>query len=217
LLRSLLCFQMSSSSVAPFLTYFLAQAPHLAKLFNSDLPKGLEIRTQVTTYVTDRIHALRSLHAPSPSSPPPSQPPPYNNISALRANTMKFLPNLFPRASLRLLFLCFPDPHFKARKHKMRIVSPTLIAEYAYVLRPGGMVYTITDVRDLGEWMRGCFEGARELFEEVKDEEGVAGLEGEVLRAVRGETEEGKKVERNKGEKFVGVWRRRVDPAWPGE
>ncbi len=99
----------------------------------------------------------------------------------------------------------------------MRIVSPTLTAEYAYVLRPGGLVYTITDVRDLGEWMRGCFEGARELFEEVKEEEGVAGLEGEVLRAVRGETEEGKKVERNKGEKFVGVWRRGADPAWPGE
>lgn len=95
----------------------------------------------------------------------------------------------------------------------MRIVSPTLIAEYAYVLRPGGLVYTITDVRDLGEWMRGCFEGARELFEEVGEGE----EDEEVLRAVRGETEEGKKVERNKGEKFVGVWRRRADPAWPGE
>jgi len=29
----------------------------------------------------------------------------------------------------------FPDPHFKKTKHKWRIISPTLLAEYAYVLR----------------------------------------------------------------------------------
>jgi len=31
----------------------------------------------------------------------------------------------------------FPDPHFKKTKHKWRIISPTLLAEYAYVLRVG--------------------------------------------------------------------------------
>ncbi|PNI39141.1 METTL1 isoform 8, partial [Pan troglodytes] len=31
-----------------------------------------------------------------------------------------------------------PDPHFKRTKHKWRIISPTLLAEYAYVLRVGG-------------------------------------------------------------------------------
>jgi tRNA G46 methylase TrmB len=44
----------------------------------------------------------------------------------LRANTMKFLPNFFTKAQLNKIFLCFPDPHFKARKHKARIVSTTL-------------------------------------------------------------------------------------------
>ena len=28
-----------------------------------------------------------------------------------------------------------------------------LITEYAYFLAPGGMLYTITDVKDLGTWM----------------------------------------------------------------
>ena len=132
---------------------------------------------------------------------------------------MKFLPNFFPRSSLRAIVLCFPDPHFKTRKHKARIVSSTLASEYAYVLRPGvGVVYTITDVEDLHEWMAGHFRG-HASFEEVGDEE-MYREEGEVAEMVKTmttETEEGKKVERNKGEKFVAVFRRREDPAWPDE
>jgi tRNA (guanine-N7-)-methyltransferase len=35
------------------------------------------------------------------------------------------------------------------------------------------------------------------------------------VRAMRVETEEGKKVERNKGLKFVACFRRVEDPSWP--
>ena len=124
---------------------------------------------------------------------------------------MKFLPNFFYRHQLRAIFLCFPDPHFKARKHKARIVSATLNSEYAYVLRPGGKVYTITDVEDLHAWMVGRFEG-HESFERVKDEEME---EDELVGVMSKETEEGKKVERNAGTKFVAVFRRVEDPPWP--
>lgn len=132
---------------------------------------------------------------------------------------MKFLPNFFPRSSLSKIFLCFPDPHFKQRKHKARIVSYTLNSEYAFVMRPGGIVYTITDVKDLHEWMVGHFE-RHESFERVGGafEDGVGdGGEGmdECVRIMRGETEEGKKVERNGGEKWVACFRRVEDPAWP--
>ena len=110
----------------------------------------------------------------------------YSNIAALRANTMKFLPNFFPKASLSKIFLCFPDPHFKARKHKARIVSSTLTSEYAYVLKPGGIVYTITDVEDLANWMRERFAGSRQ-FEEVGEEERER---DECVMVMREETEE---------------------------
>ena len=160
-----------------------------------------------------------------------SPPTPYANISVLRANTMKFLSNFFPRHSLRLIFLCFPDPHFKARKHKARIVSSTLCAEYAYVLRPGGCVYTITDVEELAGWMKERFrEFGGGLFEEVEvpgegmeQEWGRENGLGEkrdvamLVRSIREETEEGKKVTRNGGRKFVSVWRRGKDPQWPNE
>lgn len=38
---------------------------------------------------------------------------------------------------LTKMFFLFPDPHFKKTKHKWRIISSTLLAEYAYVLRIG--------------------------------------------------------------------------------
>jgi len=35
------------------------------------------------------------------------------------------------------MFFLFPDPHFKKTKHKWRIISQTLLAEYAYVIAVG--------------------------------------------------------------------------------
>jgi tRNA (guanine-N7-)-methyltransferase len=124
---------------------------------------------------------------------------------------MKFMPNFFRKAQLMKLFLCFPDPHFKARKHKARIVSATLGAEYAYVMRPGGIIYTITDVRDLHEWMAGHFSSC-ESFERLTDEETEADRCVVIMREA---TEEGKKVERNQGLKLVACFRRLEDPPWP--
>jgi len=184
----------------------------------------MEIRTSVTEYVDNKIRALRAQHITSstntietPSTTPTntvSTPGGYQNVSVMRANTMKFLPNFFKQGQLTKIFLCFPDPHFKARKHKARIVSATLASEYAYVMRQGtGIVYTITDVEDLHLWMVGHFEG-HPSFERVGEEEQEA---DECVKTMRTETEEGKKVERNSGQKFVACFRRRVDPPWPGE
>jgi len=48
---------------------------------------------------------------------------------------------------------CMQDPHFKVANHRRRIINTTLVTEYAYFLAPGGWLYTITDVEDLGNWM----------------------------------------------------------------
>jgi len=173
----------------------------LAPKLPETLMLGLEIRQQVTEYVDERINAMRIQHEKEGG---------YQNISVLRANAMKFLPNFFEKGQLSKMFLCFPDPHFKARKHKARIVSPALCSEYAYVLRPGGIVYTITDVEDLHNWMARHLED-HPLFERIGEEE----LEGDVcVEVMKSDTEEGKKVTRNKGQKWVACFRRRHDPEW---
>lgn len=168
----------------------------------------MEIRVQVTQYVQDRIAALRTTCSATASPTPSIAAAPYQNVSVVRANSMKFLPNYFPKSSLSALFFLFPDPHFKARKHKARIISPTLLAEYAFVLKPGGIVYTITDVRDLHEWMKTHLE-AFPLFESVSEAELREEGKGCILDAVYNSTEEGKKVERNNGEKWLACFRRK--------
>lgn len=167
----------------------------------------MEIRVQVSQYVQDRISALRvtaTTDTPSTEALPAAH---YQNISIVRANAMKFLPNYFSKHSLSALFFLFPDPHFKSRKHKARIISPTLLAEYAYALRPGGIVYTITDVKDLHEWMKSHLE-AFPLFEGIDEETLRSEGKGPILDAVYTSTEEGKKVERNGGEKWLACFKR---------
>jgi tRNA (guanine-N7-)-methyltransferase len=174
----------------------------LVSLFEvSNTILGLEIRVSVTQFVEDRIKALR---AQNPNTML------YRNAGVLRANTMKFMPNFFKKGQLSKIFICFPDPHFKARKHKQRIVSTTLNSEYAYVLKPGGIVYTITDVPDLHGWMVQHFN-AHLSFERVSEEEQEA---DPCVALMKTETEESKKVERNKGQKLVALFRRLEDPPY---
>jgi tRNA (guanine-N7-)-methyltransferase len=214
---------------------------------------GMEIRVSVLEYVRSRISALRlkqqalkKIAATSTTTQAPSDTPAtpeveddevgstttivpgnYENITGIRANTMKFLPNFFGHHQLSKIFVCFPDPHFKARKHKARIISESLNAEYAYVLKPGGLLYTITDVEEYHHWVLRHFKyetvegenvadeitgGIRDLWELVSDEE----LEADpCVRVMKFETEESKKVTRNNGNKYVAVFRRKADPEWP--
>ncbi|KAJ1977814.1 tRNA (guanine-N(7)-)-methyltransferase (tRNA(m7G46)-methyltransferase) [Dimargaris cristalligena] len=194
----------------------------LAPLFPDTLMVGMEIRIKVQDFVYERIKALRAqqdllrVGAPAESAVGDGAETPavapveggFQNISIMRMNAMKFLPNFFEQGQLTKMFFLFPDPHFKKKKHKARIISPTLLSEYAYVLREGGILYTATDVKDLHEWMV-THLSAHPLFKRIPNEE----LEGDaVVRHVLGSTEEGKKVARNSGDKFLACYRRIADP-----
>lgn len=121
---------------------------------------------------------------------------------------MKYLPNFFEKGQLSKMFFLFPDPHFKRAKHKWRIINSSLLAEYGYVLREGGLVYTVTDVKDLHEWMVHHFT-EHPLFNRV-DEDNLA--DDPVVQYLYESTEEGQKVSRNSGDKFLAVFRRIPDP-----
>uniref|UniRef100_A0A8C7MQH9 tRNA (guanine-N(7)-)-methyltransferase n=1 Tax=Oncorhynchus kisutch TaxID=8019 RepID=A0A8C7MQH9_ONCKI len=131
----------------------------LSPLFPKQLILGLEIRVKVSDYVQDRVRSLRAAETGS-----------YQNIACLRSNAMKYLPNFFSKGQLSKMFFLFPDPHFKKTKHKWRIISPTLLAEYAYTLRVGGLVYTNTDVEEVHLWMVKHFS-EHLLFTRVPDAE----------------------------------------------
>jgi tRNA (guanine-N7-)-methyltransferase len=165
----------------------------LATLLPDHIILGLEIRSKVTEYVRLRIVASRKEHPGS-----------YQNASVLRTNSMKYLPNYFPRHSTTKLFFCFPDPHFKRKNHGRRIISERLLSEYAYILKPGGRFYCITDVKELHEWhVDKCDK--HPLFRRLSETEMDA---DPCVEAMRNETEESKKVERAGTAKYYAVYER---------
>jgi tRNA (guanine-N7-)-methyltransferase len=169
----------------------------LSPMFPESLLLGLEIRVKVSDYVQDRVKALRV-----------QNPGHFQNIACIRSNAMKYLPNYLRKGQVLKLFFLFPDPHFKRQKHKWRIISPQLLAEYAFILAEGGSVYVATDVQDLFQWMVSHLE-AHPLFQRLNQREQD---EDPVVPKLFDSTEEGKKVTRCGGQKFVAVFKRIADP-----
>lgn len=165
----------------------------LSETYPDKFSLGMEIRVKVSDFVMDKIETLRKIN--------PGQ---YENVACLRTNAMKYLPNYFYKAQLSKIFFLYPDPHFKKSKHKWRIINPALLAEYAYVLKKGGHIYTVTDVEDLHVWMTSHLE-AHILFKRLTDEEtSLDILHDKLLNS----SEEAQKVERNHGQKFLSIFRR---------
>mmetsp|Transcript_18254 Transcript_18254/g.24058 ORF Transcript_18254/g.24058 Transcript_18254/m.24058 type:complete len:289 (-) Transcript_18254:217-1083(-) len=165
----------------------------LAKTFPDKLVLGMEIRPKVCEYVRLRIEALRK-----------EEPGLYCNAAVIRTNAMRYLPNFFRKAEIEKMFFCFPDPHFKAKNHRRRIVNTTLLTEYAYFLKPGGHLYCITDVEELHNWhVAKCT--AHPCFRPLSEEE----MENDpCVPIMRNETEESKKVERAGSNKYYAVFER---------
>ncbi|KAJ1459466.1 putative methyltransferase-domain-containing protein [Pelagophyceae sp. CCMP2097] len=177
----------------------------LAALAKDELTLALEIRPKVCEFVRRRIEALRVSHKGQ-----------YDNVSCMRTNSMLYLPNIVNKGQLKRLFFCFPDPHFKAKNWRRRVVSTALLAEYAYALQDDGLVYTVTDVKELHDWhVAKC--SVHPLFEAVDSTE----ENDPFVKAIVNETEEGMKVARNKGAKYFAVYRKKrpeeISPVklWP--
>ena len=166
----------------------------LAEIFPDKLCLGMEIRAKVCEYVRLRIEGLRVENEGS-----------YGNASCLRTNCMRYLPNFFAKGQIEKIFFCFPDPHFKPKNHRRRIVNDNLLTEYAYFMAPGGLLYTITDVKELHLWhVEKCT--AHPSFERVSDD---ILINDPAVAAMIVKTEEGQKVARNNGSKFYAVFRKR--------
>ncbi|XP_017095106.2 tRNA (guanine-N(7)-)-methyltransferase [Drosophila bipectinata] len=167
----------------------------LGEMFPDKFSIGMEIRVKVSDYVMDRITALRHKSGEAGA---------YKNIACIRTNAMKYLPNYFAKGQLEKMFFLYPDPHFKRAKHKWRIINQALLSEYAYVLKKGGLVYTMTDVEDLHQWIVQHME-EHPLYERLKDEDEKS---DPITPKLYQSSEEGAKVVRNKGDHFLAIFRR---------
>jgi tRNA (guanine-N7-)-methyltransferase len=71
------------------------------------------------------------------------------NVHFLFANILVSLPYLFSPGDLARVTIQFPDPWFKKRHHKRRVVQPQLVAELARLLLPGSPVFLQSDIEEV--------------------------------------------------------------------
>ncbi len=82
------------------------------------------------------------------------------NVSLVFANMSVDMPRLFADGSVRRFFLNFPDPWFKTKQHKRRVIGPELVVEIERALIPGGELFVQTDIFELALEAMAAVEGA---------------------------------------------------------
>lgn len=101
-----------------------------AKMFPNENVLGFEIRDKVVEYVDQVVNTIP-------------------NCSVVKTNALLFLPNFIAPHTLKKVFVLFPDPHFKKKKQKFRMICRQMMAVMEYLLVDGGLLYISTDVSNL--------------------------------------------------------------------
>ncbi|OAG33610.1 tRNA (guanine-N7-)-methyltransferase [Nematocida sp. ERTm5] len=164
----------------------------LSEIFPTASILGMEIREKLVDYVDLKIKYEQETENKA------------KNVSVVRANSMKFLTNYLEKESIQKMFILFPDPHFKKKKHKARIISKSMLDIYQYVIQPNGHLYISTDVEDLFNYMTMCLE-EHPLFTRLPEEEAV---KDPLYKIIIETTEESKKADMKHSNKFRAIFKR---------
>lgn len=73
------------------------------------------------------------------------------NAIAVEGDGLKLFRQWIPDASLAAIHVYFPDPWWKARHHKRRVMNEAFLADAVRTLIPGGRLHFWTDVKDYFE------------------------------------------------------------------
>lgn len=71
--------------------------------------------------------------------------------------------DLLPADCVDLYHIQFPDPWWKRRHHRRRLMKPTLVSELRRTLRPGGRIDFLTDVEEYFHLAKNALTGDRGL------------------------------------------------------
>ncbi len=84
-------------------------------------------------------------------------------LTVWAADARELLLRAGPDGSLRRVFVHFPDPWWKKRHAKRRLLGPAFVAEVARLLEPGGELFVQTDVEDRALGYREVLRAERRL------------------------------------------------------
>jgi len=99
-------------------------------------PRGLFVGVEIRRELVDAVNQRCSAEG-------------LANVRSVYANISVDLPRLFVPGSVRRFFLNFPDPCWKSRQHKRRVVAPSLMADIHAALEPDGELFVETDIFDI--------------------------------------------------------------------
>ncbi len=124
---------------------------HWSKTFPERNIIGVEIRKSIVTLLGERVEKEG-----------------IDNAHLIHGNAEIALEDTLEDNSLDNIFIFHPDPWFKKRHHKRRVVRPQFLSIAEKKLKPGGKLYISTDVTPLWE---GMMESVAESnFKEIKDD-----------------------------------------------
>jgi tRNA (guanine-N7-)-methyltransferase len=70
------------------------------------------------------------------------------NAIAVQGDGLRLFRNSIPADSLAAVHVYFPDPWWKARHHKRRVMTEAFLADVTRTLEPGGRLHFWTDVKE---------------------------------------------------------------------
>jgi len=71
-----------------------------------------------------------------------------NNAIAVHGDALRLFRELLPAVSLAAVHVYFPDPWWKARHHKRRVMTAAFLADVVRTLQSGGRLHFWTDVKE---------------------------------------------------------------------
>jgi tRNA (guanine-N7-)-methyltransferase len=74
-----------------------------------------------------------------------------DNVRIVRGDAMQFLREFVADRSVEAIHVYFPDPWWKERHRRRRVMQESTIADIARVLRPGGVLHFWSDVEEYFE------------------------------------------------------------------
>uniref|UniRef100_A0A9I9CNK1 tRNA (guanine(46)-N(7))-methyltransferase n=1 Tax=Cucumis melo TaxID=3656 RepID=A0A9I9CNK1_CUCME len=93
----------------------------------------------------------------------------FSNVHFMFANatiSFKQIISSYPGPLLLVSILC-PDPHFKKRHHKRRVLQKPLVESIVDSLMPGGQVFIQSDVLEVAADMRLWFDSEVDILEHI--------------------------------------------------
>ena len=97
---------------------------------------------------TTIFSASRSPRSTLTTAPPASPSTSLPNAVMISGNAERVFRELLPDDSLAAVHVYFPDPWWKKRHHKRRVMNPDFVKDVTRTLMPGGRLHFWTDVED---------------------------------------------------------------------